>query len=51
MIDQTTSFHDFLGWLMAAAALWLLFRLYQLTKAIHFMLQKWFSRDFLGGRD
>jgi hypothetical protein len=50
MMFGTMGMHDIVVQVFGAVALWLLFRLYQLMKSIHFMLQKWFERDFLGGQ-
>lgn len=47
MFEQTAGIYNFVWWGMAAVALWYLQRVYQILKAMHFMMHKWFQRDYL----
>jgi hypothetical protein len=47
MLDQTAGIYNFVWATMGAMALWLLYRIFELIKAIHFMVQKWFERDYI----
>jgi hypothetical protein len=47
MLEQTAGIYNFV-WLAAAYfAIWLLYRIFQILKAMHFMMKKWFDRDYI----
>lgn len=47
MFDQTMGLYNFAWYGMACIALWLLYRIFQIVKSIHFMIGKWFDRDYI----
>lgn len=47
MFEKTAGFYNFAWAILAMTAVWLLLQIYQLLKAIHFMLKKWFDRDYI----
>jgi ribulose 1,5-bisphosphate synthetase/thiazole synthase len=47
VLEQTAGIYNFVWCGMACAALWLLYRMFQILKAMHFMMSKWFNRDYI----
>lgn len=47
MFDQTLGIYNVVWGLGATAAFWWAYRIYSLLKSIHYMLQKWFVRDYI----
>jgi hypothetical protein len=47
VLEQTAGIYNFVWWLMACAAIWMLYQIFQILKAIHFMMKKWFDRDYI----
>lgn len=47
MFDMTAGMYNFFWSCAAMIGLWLLWRIFQVLKAIHFMMSKWFDRDYI----
>lgn len=45
MFTQTMGIYNIVWWSMACVALWLLYRIYELIKALHFMELDRFKRE------
>lgn len=47
MFEQYAGVYGVVWWVLASLAVWLLYRIMTILKAIHFMLNKWFERDYI----
>lgn len=47
MFDMTAGMYNFFWSGAAMIGLWLLWRIFEVLKAIHFMMSKWFDRDYI----
>lgn len=47
MWEKSAGIYDAVWFAMAMGGLWLLYRIFEILKALHFMMKKWFDRDYI----